>query len=191
MKRQFLPTLLLSLLLFSWSGAHAVSTGQVVGQVIEKETHKPVAFAEIIFENRYDKIIISANEYGFFYGNHLPTGKYQIRVQYNNRSFVMNDVRVYDSYATEVNLLVSNNAELPAMVTLERSEPVISSVNSTGIRLANNSFNQPTQSLSDVLGNQPGVDVRNGKIYIKGSDQVRFFIDGTPVIGQPTVQREW
>ena len=87
----------------------AVSTGQIVGQVIESETKQPLAYAEIIFENRMDKIEVKANEYGHYYASHLPTGKYQMRVVFNNRTFVMNDFHVYDSYTSEINFEVSNN----------------------------------------------------------------------------------
>ena len=180
--------LLLSLISFP---AKAVSSGQIVGQVLEKETKQPVAFAQIIFENRMDRIEVQANEYGYYYANHLPTGKYQIRVVFNNRTFVMNNVQVYDSYTSEIDFTVSNNNSLPPKVVLETKENNFSSVTSNDIKRTNSSFNQPTQSLNDVLSTQPGCDVRDGKIFIKGSDQVRFFIDGEPVMGPPTQNKVW
>ena len=184
--------ILVSIFFLSFSiPARAVSTGQIVGQIIEKETSQPVAFAEIIFENRMDKIEITANEYGHYYANHLPTGKYQMRVVFNNRTFVMNDVQVYDSYTSEINFEVSNSNNLPPKVILETKENTFSSVTSNDVKLTNSTFNQPTQSLNDVISQQPGCDVRNGKIFIKGSDQVRFFIDGEPVMGPPTQNRVW
>jgi hypothetical protein len=103
----------------------------------------------------------------------------------------MNDVHVYDSYTAEINFAVSSNNSLPPKVILETKENVFSSVTSNDIKLTNSTFNQPTQSLNDVLSQQPGVDIRNGRIFIKGSDQVRFFIDGTPVMGTPTQNRVW
>jgi len=169
----------------------AVSTGQIVGQVIESETKQPLAYAEIIFENRMDKIEVKANEYGHYYASHLPTGKYQIRIVFNNRTFVMNDVHVYDSYTSEINFEVSNNNNLPPKVVLETKENIFSSVTSSDVKLSNSTFNQPTQSLNDVISQQPGCDVQGGKIFIKGSDQVRIFIDGTPVMGSPTQNRVW
>jgi hypothetical protein len=189
-KIQVLLSAFCMLLLFS-TKVHAVSMGEVVGQVIEKESNQPVAFAEITFENRMDKIDVKANEYGHYYASHLPTGKYQMRVVYNNRVFVMNDVKVFDGYASEIKLVVSNSNSLPSKVVLETKENIFSSVTSNDVKLTNSSFNQPTQSLNDVISQQPGCDVRNGKIYIKGSDQVRFFIDGEPVMGTPTETRVW
>ena len=76
-------------------------------------------------------------------------------------------------------------------VVLETKENNFSSVTSNDIKRTNSSFNQPTQSLNDVLSTQPGCDVRDGKIFIKGSDQVRFFIDGEPVMGPPTQNKVW
>ena len=103
----------------------------------------------------------------------------------------MNQVRIYDSYSSEVNFLLSNNESLPTTIELERAEPLISSISATGINLGGNTFDQPTQSLADVLSAQPGVDIRDGRLFIKGSDQVRFFIDGIPVMGQATIGRIW
>ncbi len=184
--------LMVSCFLFLFSTTvKGVSMGQIVGQVTEKETKQPVAYAEVVFENRIDRIEVKANEYGHYYANHLPTGKYQMRIVFNNRTFVMNDVHVYDSYTAEINFAVSSNNSLPPKVILETKENVFSSVTSNDIKLTNSTFNQPTQSLNDVLSQQPGVDIRNGRIFIKGSDQVRFFIDGTPVMGTPTQNRVW
>jgi hypothetical protein len=103
----------------------------------------------------------------------------------------MNKVRVYDSYSSEINFTVSNNGSLPVYVELERKEPLLNALQPNDVKLANGSFNQATQSLADVLSLQPGVDVRNGKLYIKGSDQVRFFIDGTPVMAPAVIDRIW
>lgn len=179
-------------LLVSFSfNAKAVSVGQVVGQVTEKETRQPVAYAQIVFENRMDKFEVTANEYGHYYANHLPTGKYQMTIVFNNRTFVMNNVQVYDSYTSEINFAVSRDNSLPANVVLKTNENIFSSVTSNDIKLTNSSFKQPTQSLNDVMSQQPGCDVRDGKIFIKGSDQVRFFIDGEPVMGPPTQNRVW
>jgi len=168
----------------------AVSLGQIVGQITVSETKMPVAFAQIVFENKMDKIEVQANEYGHYYANHLPTGKYEMRMVFNNRIFVMNNVHVYDGYTSEINFVVSNNNTLPEKVVLETKENVFSSVTSNDIRLTGND-RQATQTLNDVISQQPGCDVRDGKIFIKGSDQVRIFIDGTPVMGSPTHSRVW
>lgn len=171
--------------------AKAVSMGQIVGQVTEKETKQPVAFAEIVFENRMDKIEVKANEYGHYYASHLPTGKYQMRIVFNNHTFVMNNVQVYDENTSEINFEVSGNNNLPPKVVLETKVNAFSSVASNDSKVTGNRNNQASQSINDLISQQPGCDVRNGKIFIKGSDQVRFFIDGTPVMGPPTQNRIW
>lgn len=177
------------LLAFSFS-AKAVSMGQVVGQVIEQETMKVLPYAEIIFENNMDKVTVSANEYGYYYADHLPTGKYQMRIVFNNRTFVMNKIRVYDSYTTEINFLVSNKETLPAKVEVAMNENTMSSVTSSDIKVSNSSF-QTARSLAEVLDMQSGVEVFGGKVYVKGSGQVKFFVDGTQVMGQPSLGKAW
>ena len=170
---------------------NAASTGNVIGQVTNKETKLAYANAQITFENRMDRIEVQADEHGHYLASHLPTGKYQMRVVYNNRTFVMNDVHVYDGYTTEVNFTVSTDSTLPPKVVMPTEEILFSSVTSNDIVLTNSSNNQPSQRLNDVLSQQPGVDIRGGRIFIKGSDQVKIFIDGTPVMGQPMQNRVW
>ncbi len=191
MKAPVISLLVFSMVLLFTGNALAVSTGHVIGQITQTESKLSFGNAQITFENRMDRIEVQADENGHYYASHLPTGKYQMRVVFNNRTFVMNDVHVYDSYTTEVNMAVSTDSSLPPKVVLPTNENLFSSVTSSDIKLTNNTNNQPTQRLNDVLSQQPGVDVVNGRIFVKGSDQVKIFIDGTPVMGQPAQTRVW
>lgn len=177
------------LLCFSFA-AKAVSMGQIVGQITGPEANQPLAFAQIVFENKMDKIEVAANEYGHYYSNHMPTGKYTMTVMYNNRAFIMN-VQVYDEYTSEINMAVSADSSLPQKVLLPTNQNLFSSVSKNDPRLSNSDNRQPSQTLNDVISRQPGCDVRDGKIVIKGSSQVRIFIDGEPVMGAPTQNRVW
>ncbi len=181
---------LLFLLLFTYFAvsARAVSTGEIIGRVTDKETGKAVPNTEVIFENKMDKLVVTTNEHGYYYAPHLPTGKYEVRLQYNERTFFVNKVVVYDGYSAEVNLAVSSNSALPQKVEISYDEFKLSSICNTNRRLTNSDINQPTQSLGDMMSQQSGVDVRDGKMYVKGSDQVRFFIDGTPVMGPAVIR---
>ena len=191
MKAPVISLLVFSMVLLFTGNVLAVSTGHVIGQITQTESKLPFGNAQITFENRMDRIEVQADENGHYYASHLPTGKYQMRVVFNNRTFVMNDVHVYDSYTTEVNMAVSTDSSLPPKVVLATNENLFSSVTSSDIKLTNNTNNQPTQRLNDVLSQQPGVDVVNGRIFVKGSDQVKIFIDGTPVMGQLAQTRVW
>jgi hypothetical protein len=92
---------------------------------------------------------------------------------------------------SKVDFMVSNDESLGPIVELNREEALFASISPAGINLTGNTYNQPTQSLGDVLSTQPGVDVIDGRLFIKGSDQVRFFIDGSPVMGTVNVGRSW
>ncbi len=186
--RQIFPLILILVFAASFNTAKAVSMGEITGQVIEKETLQPVAFAEIVFENGFDKITITANEYGYYYASHVPTGKYQMRVVFNNRTFSMNKVHVFDTYTTDMNFIVSNNNTLPATVEVVKTEQVFNPLEANKRLYAENTLHEPTRDLSEVLAMTPGVDVKDGKIYIKNSDQVHFFIDGSPVMAPAMVR---
>jgi hypothetical protein len=183
--------LLSGLFILCTTTLQAATTGQVTGKIFEEETKNVLSYTEIVFENSMDKIVLKSNENGIYYGDHLPTGKYNVTVGYNGRSFVMKNVRVYDGYATEIDFSVSINNALPEVVFVEQQAKLTSSISPTDVMLGHNNTNQPTRSVTEALSQQPGMDVREGKLYVKGSSEVRFFIDGTPLMGQPTFQRYW
>ena len=159
----------------------AVSTGDLMGQVIDIETRQPVPYAEIVFENYYDRVTVKANEHGLYYCDHIPEGRYQMRVVYNQRTFIMNRVKGYDSYASEVNFFVSRNDTLPVQVLEARPDPVIRAFEPHDIVLTSTDMGRATESLSDVLMAQPGVDIYAGRLYVKGAP-VKIFIDGRAVL---------
>ncbi len=108
----------LAVCFISFQSAKAV-TGDINGQVIEKETMSPVAFAEITFDNGTNKTVVSANEYGYYSVKHMTAGKYQMSVKYNNRTFVASKVRIQDSFTSAFNFMVSNSSELSSTVEVE------------------------------------------------------------------------
>jgi len=108
----------LAICFFSFQSAKAV-TGDINGQVIEKETMSPVAFAEITFDNGTSKTVVSANEYGYYSVKHLTAGKYQMSVKFNNRTFVASKVRIQDSFTSAFNFMVSSSHELSSTVEVE------------------------------------------------------------------------
>src|SRR5579872_2713204 len=57
---------LLIIMLIKAYHACATKTGDVSGQVIDKETMTPVAFATVILEGNSNTIVIAANEYGYY-----------------------------------------------------------------------------------------------------------------------------
>ncbi len=173
--------LLVTALLLLPNCIKAVSSGDMMGQVIDLETRQPVPFAVVVFENYYDKVTVTANEHGLYYCDHIPEGRYQMRVVYNCRIFYMKKVKVYDSYASEVNFFVSSNENLPDVVAETRPNQVIKPFEPHDIVLTSTDMGRATMSLSDVLMAQPGMDIYNGRLYVKGA-QVKIFIDGTQVM---------
>ncbi len=109
MKNMTRTILALTICFFSFTTINA-ATGDITGQIIEKETKMPVAFAEVTLDNGTTTTTIIANEYGHYSANHLPTGKYHVTVKYDNHSIAMNEIRIKDSYTMGVNLIVSGTA---------------------------------------------------------------------------------
>ena len=111
MKASIHTILAITICFFSLQTVKA-ATGDITGNIIEKETQEPVAFAEVTLENGSSKTVIIANEYGHYSANHLPTGKYHVTVKYDNRTVSMNNVQIKDSYTSGINLIVSNNSSV-------------------------------------------------------------------------------
>jgi hypothetical protein len=191
MKTFFLSSTICIFFLLNVHTVQAISMGGIVGKVFQKENMKSVAYAEITFENNMERITVTANEYGYYYAEHLPTGRYQMRITYNDRTFFMNKVRVYDSYTSEINFMVSNNENLPITVELELKENLMSSVSSTNIKVSENAPGNMTRSLNETLSMQACVDVERGKVIVKGSNQVKFFVDGTQVMAPVSLSKGW
>lgn len=186
MKTAFKKIIMSAWLLLCFVGAFAVSTGNVQGKIFVKETKEVLGFTEITFENKFDKIVVSTDSNGIYYANHLPTGRYSVTVKYNNRSFVMENIRVYDNYTYDVSFGVSNDAALAETVKVAYTEPMINGLEPNNNVMITESGKTP-QNFSDVLNSQPGMEVRDGKLFIKGSDQVRYYMDGTPLMVRPTL----
>jgi hypothetical protein len=110
----------------------ATFTGDVNGQIIEQETKQPVAFAQVVFVHGNDRITVTANEYGYYSAKHIPMGKYEMHIVFNNRNFVMNNVKVKDSYTSNIDFSVSSNNNLPASVNVTTSNNNKAAVNETG-----------------------------------------------------------
>jgi hypothetical protein len=166
----------------------AVSSGDVLGQVIDIDTHQPIPYATVTFENYYDKVTVTANEHGYYYGFHIPEGRYHMRVVYNERTFVMNRVKVYDSYSCEVNFFVSCSDTLPQIVLETTPKPVINPFQPNDILLTHNGMGNASIPLSDLLMAQPAVDIFQGRLYVKGAP-VKFYVDGSPVMVPATFNK--
>ncbi len=97
------------ILIATFTAKAATFTGDLNGQIIEQETNQPVAFAQVVLVNGNDKITVTANEYGYYSAKHIPMGKYDMHVVFNNHDFVMNNVKVKDSYTSTVDFSVNSD----------------------------------------------------------------------------------
>jgi hypothetical protein len=151
----------------------AASAGKITGMVTDQETSGPIAYAQITFENSSQKIEVEANEYGLYNGSQIPTGKYQMRVSFGNRTFVIKNVHIYDGYATELNLIVSSNEKMPPLVEVKKTSTMLSAVQPSYLKPANNS------------NWQIGIFAANS------SNDVNFYINGTTASAPANIERFW
>jgi hypothetical protein len=178
------------LILCRFIPACAATTGELTGQIVEKETMIPIAYATVVIENGKESYRFDANEYGYYTAKHIPSGHYQMHIVFNNRTFVMSRVKVADSQSSRVDFVVSSSNDLPAtveVITKTRDK-------SAEARNAKSSKNAPATTSTNTSESallQPSADVRDGKVYVVNTDQVGYFLNRETVAAPPVAEGNW
>ena len=163
--------------------AAAQGTAVLSGRVLEMGNEAPVGFATVVIENAGSGQPVSgalAGENGRFVVQGLAPGRYTVRITFPG------------FYEGEADVLVSplnqsydlGDIRLPRLEKFEEQVTVTAeAIRAAGIdtqvfRLGDGPT-QSTGTLLDSLKNLPGVTVdQEGKVSLRGSDQVAILIDG-------------
>lgn len=167
--------------------AQKEKSGSVSGVIIEKESRKPLEFANVVIKTLSDSSIIKGtvtDKNGKFILTDVPFGSY--RVTY---SFIGFETRVTQPFTINSNknkvdlgsLYISNITSSlgEVAVTAERS----TYVNSIDRKVFNvgKDITSKTGSVSDLMQNIPSVTVDiDGVISLRGSTNVMILINGKP-----------
>jgi|SRR5579862_2651061 len=185
------PLLLFSIFVFSRLfalGSHF--SGEITGQVVEKETMVPIAYAEVMIENGSQTFMVNADEYGY-YRAHIPAGKYQLHIVFNNRTFVMNKVKVADSESTRFDFVVSNSNDLPAtveVITKTISEKEAEARLSKPSKKVRSNFPDVNGEMAALL---PTANVKDGKVYVLNTDHASYFLTRNTSVSPPLADASW
>ncbi|SDW29527.1 outer membrane beta-barrel family protein [Flavobacterium degerlachei] len=172
--------------LLSFAQQRPASTAErikITGTVIEKISKQPLEYATVTFTNSKSAKVIAGgitNPKGEFNIDVIP-GTYTIKIEFISfKSIELKDKNLKESISLGTLALVEDAAQL--------NEVVIRAEKSTvEIKLDKKVYNVGQDMLvkggtvSDVLENVPSVSVDvEGNVSLRGSDNVRIFIDGRP-----------
>ena len=179
-----MPLLLWLILLCLPASASGQTTAVVAGRVVDATSGVPIGFGTIVVETATGEPVSGAlgGENGRFLVQGLEPGSYRIRISFPgyqpvdtevlvsplNRAYDLGDVRLPRLAGYEETITVNANAIRVAGVD-------------TQVFRLDEGAAQSTGSLLDALKGLPGVTVdEDGRVTLRGSDQVAILIDGRP-----------
>jgi len=156
----------------------------VSGLVVDQSTNTPLPYATVLIKSKKDSVLVSGIMSGIdgrFALAGIPKGNYVVAI-----SFV-----AYKTYITELlvgdlnkvfdfgKIALSPEAENLSEVLISAQKEIVSSgLEKKSFDLSEN-ISQQTGSTLEALRNLPGVTVSpEGKVSLRGSDQVSVLIDG-------------
>lgn len=175
--------LLLLALLGVMATMKAQTSGTVSGKITEKSNHAPISYATVSLKEN-GKIVTGVNtdDHGDFTIKNLALKNYTIEIQYIG----------FKKYTGSI-VLNENQKEATIKIALEEEATQLSGVNIINERstieqkldrkviTVGKDLTTAGASASDIMNNIPSVNVdQNGKLSLRGNDNVRILIDGRP-----------
>ncbi|CAA9202874.1 hypothetical protein FLACOL7796_04509 [Flavobacterium collinsii] len=175
--------LLLLVLLTTMTTLQAQTFGTVSGKVTEKSNHAPISYATVSLKDN-GKIVLGVNtdDNGNFTIKNLALKNYTIEIQYIG----------FKKYTGSV-ILSENQKEAIIKIALEEEATQLKGVNIISERstieqkldrkviTVGKDLTTAGATASEIMNNIPSVNVdQNGKISLRGNENVRVLIDGRP-----------
>lgn len=160
--------------------------GEVSGQVLEKNSSKPVEYASISLYRLRDTSLVTGvitDSKGYFKMADVPGGKFLLRVDFIGFTRYSTEVMV-NPKTSSVNIGVVKlepYVKQLAEVTVADQKPIVEfSLDKKVINVEQNIV-ALSGSATDILRNTPAVSVdMDGNVSLRGSTNVRILIDGKP-----------
>ncbi|MFW0717185.1 carboxypeptidase regulatory-like domain-containing protein [Pedobacter sp. N23S346] len=169
------PILRLSICIFIFqiSAAKAQNKPGSISGTILNELHKPVtASVKISTANDSSSVkVVSTNENGKFYFDHLMSGKYDIEISALGYILLKSSIQISDSLKNVVNDFVLKASENNlGSVTIATKKPVIERFNDRIVMNIENSLVSTGNNALEILAKMPGVSVnQEGTISVHGN----------------------
>lgn len=162
---------------------NAQNSGSVSGKIIEKSNNAPISYATVsIKENGKVVSGVNTDDKGDFSIKNLALKSYTIEVQYIGfRKYVGSLILSENKKTATVNVSLEEEATQLKGVNIVSERSTIEQKIDRKVITVGKDLTTAGASASDIMNNIPSVNVdQDGKLSLRGNDNVRVLIDGRP-----------
>ncbi|PXY44133.1 TonB-dependent receptor domain-containing protein [Flavobacterium hydrophilum] len=179
MKLKFFLFALLSVI----ATAQAQNSGTVSGKIIEKSNKAPISYATVSIKDN-GKVIsgVNTDDNGNFTFKNLALKSYTIEIQYIGfRKYIGSVILSDNKKSATVNVSLEEEATQLKGVNIVAERSTIEQKIDRKVINVGKDLTTAGASASDIMNNIPSVNVdQDGKLSLRGNDNVRVLIDGRP-----------
>ncbi|WP_163407726.1 TonB-dependent receptor domain-containing protein [Flavobacterium ajazii] len=163
--------------------ANAQNSGTVSGKIIEKSNNSPISYATVSIKEN-GKVIsgVNTDDNGDFTIKNLALKSYTIEIQYIGfRKYIGSVILSENKKSATVNVSLEEEATQLKGVNVVAERSTIEQKTDRKVINVGKDLTTAGASASDIMNNIPSVNVdQDGKLSLRGNDNVRVLIDGRP-----------
>ncbi len=161
----------------------AQNTGTVSGKITEKSNNAPISYATVSIKDN-GKVVTGVNtdDNGSFSIKNLALKSYTIEIQYIGfRKYVGSVILSDNKKSATINAALEEEATQLKGVNIVSDRSTIEQKIDRKVITVGKDLTTAGASASDIMNNIPSVNVdQDGKLSLRGNDNVRVLIDGRP-----------
>jgi len=163
--------------------AQAQNSGTVSGKIIEKSNSMPISYATVSIKDN-GKVVsgVNTDDNGDFIVKNLALKSYTIEIQYIGfRKYIGSVLLSENKKTATVNISLEEEATQLKGVNIIAERSTIEQKIDRKVVNVGKDLTTAGASASDIMNNIPSVNVdQDGKLSLRGNDNVRVLIDGRP-----------
>ncbi|MBB4803595.1 outer membrane receptor protein involved in Fe transport [Flavobacterium nitrogenifigens] len=163
--------------------AQAQNTGNVSGKITEKANGAPISYATVSLKEN-GKVVsgVNTDDNGDFSFKNIALKSYTIEIQYIGfRKYVGSVLLSENKKSATVNVSLEEEATQLKGVNIVAERSTIEQKIDRKVVTVGKDLTTAGASASDIMNNIPSVNVdQDGKLSLRGNDNVRVLIDGRP-----------
>ncbi|HJY11651.1 MAG TPA: TonB-dependent receptor, partial [Flavobacterium sp.] len=163
--------------------AQAQNTGTVSGKISEKSNNAPISYATVSIKDN-GKVVsgVNTDDNGDFTIKNLALKSYTIEIQYIGFRKYIGSVILSDNKKTAtINVSLEEEATQLKGVNIVAERSTMEQKIDRKVITVGKDLTTAGASASDIMSNIPSVNVdQDGKLSLRGNDNVRVLIDGRP-----------
>ncbi|MBS7234027.1 TonB-dependent receptor [Flavobacterium psychroterrae] len=163
--------------------AQAQNSGTVSGKITEKSNNTPISYATVSIKDNGKQVSgVNTDENGDFAIKNLALKNYTIEIQYIGFRKYIGSIILNDNKKTAtVNISLEEEATQLKGVNIVSERSTIEQKIDRKVITVGKDLTTAGASASDIMNNIPSVNVdQDGKLSLRGNDNVRVLIDGRP-----------